>query len=136
MGEERIQVVKTWPEPRSFRDIPIFFGFVNFYQRFIQGFSRIAASLTSILKTMAGTPPRAVDNSSFLIFEAKLAFLRLKQASTKAPILHPFDPECYIRIETNAFGYVIGNILSQLTAENGQCHLVAFFSRKMIPAET
>ena len=29
----------------------VFIGFANFYRRFIQGFSRIATSLTAILKT-------------------------------------------------------------------------------------
>ena len=68
--------------------------------------------------------------------EAKLAFSRLRQAFTKAPILHHFDPERYIRIETDASGYTIGGILSQLIPESGQWYLVAYFSRKMIPAET
>ena len=48
---ERIEVVKDWPKPKSVRNIQVFLGFANFYQRFIQGFSRIAAPLTSMLKT-------------------------------------------------------------------------------------
>ncbi len=66
-------------------------------------------------------------------------------------ILHHFDPERYIRIETDASGYLIGGDLSQLTSDQrlsewdensfkssdvDQWHPVAFFSRKMIPAET
>lgn len=57
MEEERIEVVKTWPEPQSVRDIQVFIGFVNFYRHFIQGFSRIAAPLTSMLKTTSAVPP-------------------------------------------------------------------------------
>ena len=79
--------------------------------------------------------PKAPGNSNFLIPQAKLSFSWLRQAVTKAPILHHFDPECYIRIETDASGYAIGNILSQLTLESGHWHRVAFFSTKMIPAE-
>ena len=65
----------------------------------------------------------------------------MKQAFTEAPILQHFDPECHIRIETNASGYAIGGVLSQLTSDHltsnqGQRHPVAYFSRKMIPAET
>ena len=48
--DERIKVVKNWPEPTLVRDIQVFIGFANFYWRFIQGFSRIAVLLTSILK--------------------------------------------------------------------------------------
>ena len=120
MGEERIEAIKSWPEPKLIRDIQMFLGFANFYRHFIQGFSRITAPLTLMLKTTAGTPPRAVDNSSFLTSEAKLAFLRLRQTFTEAPILHHFDPKRYIRIETDASGYSIGGILSQLTTETGQ----------------
>ncbi len=141
MEEERIEAVKAWPEPKSIRDIQMFLGFASFYQRFIQGFSKIAAPLTSMLKTTSfpadvRIPLKAPGNSNFLTPEATLAFLRLRQAFTEAPILHHFDSECYIRIETDASGYAIGGILSQLTPEWGQWHPVAFFSRKMILAET
>ena len=75
--------------------------------------------------------------SDFLTPKAKLAFTELRQAFLKAPILHHFDPERHIRIETDASGYAIGGVLSQLTSDDsGRWHPVAFFSRKMIPAET
>ena len=66
MEEEKIQAVKTWPEPKSIRDIQVFLGFANFYQRFIQGFSKIAAPVTSMLKTTSdGTPPRPLTIPAF-----------------------------------------------------------------------
>ena len=75
--------------------------------------------------------------SDFLTPRAKLAFTELRQAFLKAPILHHFDPERHIRIEMDASGYAIGGVLSQLTSDNlGRWHPVAFFSRKMISAET
>ena len=61
---------------------------------------------------------KAFSNSNFLTFEAKLAFVWLKQAFTKAPILYHFDLKRFIRIETNASGYTIGDIFSQLTPES------------------
>ena len=48
--DERIDIVKKLPEPKSVWDIQVFIGFANFYQHFIKGFSRIAAPLTTILK--------------------------------------------------------------------------------------
>ncbi len=61
----------------------------------------------------------------------------MRQTFVKAPILNHFDPERHIRIETDASGYAIGGILSQLTPDNlGQWHPIAFFSRKIIPVET
>ena len=45
--------------------------------------------------------------------------------------------ERHIRIETDVLAYAIDRIFSQLTSDNlGQWHLIAFFSRKMILAET
>ena len=87
------------------------------------------------------------DGSKFLIPDARTAFNRLWLAFTEAPILRHFDLECHIRIETDASGYAIGGMLSQLASETrpdgvvtktdlGQWHPVAFFLRKMIPAET
>ena len=162
------------------RDIQVFIGFANFYRRFIRGFSRIAAPLTSMLKTTGSSDlaPRelgadevvggggkaddrnlskskksknaksriqtrvgATGEPTFLTPSAREAFNQLRQAFTEAPILRHFDPECHIRIETDASGYAIGGVLSQLTSDHltsdqGQWHLVAYFSRKMIPAET
>ena len=228
MEAKRIKVVKDWPEPKSVRDIQVFLGFANFYRRFIQGFSKIAAPLTSMLKTTNEPAPSRNDGSrsassrnnnsrpafgrndgngevdgfggdsvehakksgnpkgqnlaksrksskskkskgekskkppksgnspnfgvtetgpSFLTPKARIAFNRLRLAFTKAPIFWCFDPKCHIWIKTDALGYAIGGVLSQLasrTSPDGvvtktdldQWHPVAFFSRKMILAET
>ena len=50
MEAKRIQVVKDWPKPKLVCNIQVFLGFANFYWQFIQGFSRIAAPLTSMPK--------------------------------------------------------------------------------------
>ncbi len=61
----------------------------------------------------------------------------MRQAFVEAPILNYFDPERHIRIETDVSSYPISGILSQLTSNDlGRWHPVAFFSIKIIPAET
>ena len=220
--------MKDRSKPKSVCDIQVFLGFANFYWRFIQGFSRIAAPLNSILKTTGSSDepaPRKIDGSrsasrrnddnrpafgrndgdgkvigfggvehtkksgkskgqksaksrklsksrklkgkkskkpsksrnspnfniteagpSFLTPDARTAFNRLQITFTEAPILWHFDPEYHIRIETDALGYAIGRVLSQMTsgtspngvvikADLSQWHLLAFFSRKIILAE-
>ena len=78
-----------------------------------------------------------IGSSDFLTFGAKLAFTKLKHAFVKALILYHFDPEYYIRIETDVSGYVIGGVLGQLTLDDlGQWHPVVFFLQKMILAKT
>ena len=71
MGDEKIEAVRDWPEPKSIRDIQVCLSFTNFYLRFIQGFGKIAALLTSMLKTT-----RSAKNLSFLMAEnAKIGSL-------------------------------------------------------------
>ncbi len=77
------------------------------------------------------------QSGSFLTADARRVFTELRQAFVEAPIHNHFDPERHIQIETDAGGYVIGEIFSQLTSDDlGRWHWVAFFSRKMIPAKT
>ena len=51
--------------------------------------------------------------SKFLTFGAKLAFIKLRQMFFKALILHYFNPEYHIRIETDVLGLASGRVLSQ-----------------------
>ncbi len=94
--------------------------------------------------------------TDFLTSEAKTAFIHLPKAFTKAPILRHFDLKYHICIETNVLEYFISGVLSQMTLDQsffdyvthenlesnlskyeiGQWHLVAFFSKKMVLAET
>ena len=61
----------------------------------------------------------------------------MRQAFTKALILWYFDLKYHNQIETDALGYAIGEVLSQLTLDDlGLLHLVAYYLQKMIPVET
>ena len=87
-----------------------------------------------------------LEKPKFLTSKTKEAFNCLKQGFTKALILQYFDSECHIQIKTDASSYAIGEILSQLTpnqltldeaiGSNVDWHSVAYFFRKLIPAET
>ena len=92
-------------------------------------------------KSRIQTHIRATGKPIFLTPGARETFNQLKQAFTKAPILQHFDPEYHIRIETNASDYIIDGKLSylisdHLNSDQGQWHPIAYFSKKMIPAET
>ena len=73
------------------------------------------------------------QSRTFFTSNTRIAFIKLKQAFIKVPILNHFDPKYPIRIETNALGYTIDEIFNQLTSDNAiRWHLVVFFSQKMI----
>ncbi|KAI5608620.1 hypothetical protein C0J50_6594, partial [Silurus asotus] len=50
MDEGKVKAVWDWPIPETIKELQRFLGFANFYRRFIQGYSRIAAPLTSLLR--------------------------------------------------------------------------------------
>ena len=40
----------NWPTPRNVTDVRSFMGLVGYYMRFIEGFSKVAHSITSLQK--------------------------------------------------------------------------------------
>ena len=48
----------------------------------------------------------------FFTPKARLVFTQLRQAFVEAPILHHFDLESHIQMETDLSGYTIGSVLS------------------------
>jgi transposase InsO family protein len=126
MDPARIQTIKEWPEPKTYRDIQVFHGFCNFYRRFIEGFSQKALPLSSLLKGLdKGKKPGEVR----LEADAKQAFEALKEAFSGAPVLRHYNPMKPVVIETDASVTAMGAILSQ-EAEDGKRHPVAFWSSK------
>jgi len=66
--------------------------------------------------------------------EADRAFTELKERFTSAPILAHFDPEREVIVETDAWDFALGAVLSQRD-EGNHLHPVAFHSRRVMPAE-
>ena len=91
----------------------------------------------------------AIGEPNFLTPDDERAFNHLRLAFIETLILQHFDLENHIQIETDASDYAIGGVLSQLNLDynaspndlNGdksnfdQWHPIAYFSRKIIPAE-
>ena len=50
MNPQKVQAVVNWETPTCVKDIQIFIGFANFYQRFVQGFSKVVASLIALVR--------------------------------------------------------------------------------------
>ena len=131
MNPERVATIKDWPRPKTYRDVQVFLGFSNFYRRFIFGYSSIAAPLTSLLKgSKDGRKTGPLEWNK----DAEEAFQKLRHTFMTAPFLRHYDPHGRLRLETDASNFAMGAILSQ-PDEEGHWRPVAFWSRKMIPAE-
>jgi hypothetical protein len=93
----RVKTIQDWPQPRTVRDIRVFIGFMNYYRRFIAGFSRIALPLTILTQKAPGSarggPQMRREESQHLDIGEKgiAAFKSLKDAFLNVPILTHFE---------------------------------------------
>lgn len=116
-NQEKIAAILDWPIPRSLTALRGFLGLTGFYRRFVRNYCAIAAPLTNLLKVTKFT----------WTIEANTSFTNLKQSMTTTPVLALPDFTKSFSLETDAFAFAIGAVLSQ------EGHPLAFFSRKMCP---
>jgi hypothetical protein len=101
----KIQFIHDWQAPTTLTELQSFLGLDNFYRRFVLGFSHIAWALNQVTK--------GSGRANFMWGkEQKRAFDDLKHRLCSSPVLsfpnmqQPFD------IETDAFDYVVGGVLT------------------------
>ncbi len=122
----KVAVVAEWPQPREKKEVQSFLGFVNFYRRFIEGFSQVAHPLFDLTKK--DVPFRWSP-------ECDVAFEELKKRILSAPILVlPNDCQPF-RIKSDSSNFASGGVLQQLSEDDGKWHPVAFLSKSLTPVE-
>ncbi|MBW0467585.1 hypothetical protein O181_007300 [Austropuccinia psidii MF-1] len=124
MDQAKFQQILNWPPPRNLKALQSFIGFYNFHCFFIKNYSKKVSTLTSFLKKDSHFP---------LNEEALRHFHQLKEAFTTSPILSHFNPSLPTIVETDASGYGLGAVLSQVP-DSGK-HPIPFDSCKPLPEE-
>ncbi|GBG59111.1 hypothetical protein CBR_g32129 [Chara braunii] len=117
---DKIQAIQEWPEPRNVTDAHSFLGLAGYYQRFIKGYSKIAAHLTKL---------QCEDRPFDFGEEAQESFLALKVALLSAEVLRIYDPLLPTRVTTDASGYGIGAVLGQ--HDGVDWHPIEYFNKKV-----
>ncbi len=124
---KHLQAIQGFPPPADLKALQSFLGLVNFYRRFIPGAARILLPLTNAL--------RGGKRAKFVWDQAmQEAFLQAKQAVCRATQLSHPDPEAVISLAVDASNTHVGAVLQQ--AEGSAWRPLAFFSRKLDPAQT
>ena len=116
--------IKEWPQPKTVKDVQAFLGLANYNRKFVKDYSKLATPLTNLTRK---------DTGFKWDLDQKRAFERLKAACCEAPTLVMFDSTKPIQVETDASDLAIGACLTQ--ESDGTRHPIAYFSRKMTPAE-
>ena len=123
MEQEKIKAIKEQKTLTKVKDVESFLGFENFYKRFIQNFSHI----TKPLNELKGKK-KWIQNK-----DHQKAFDELKEKITSQLVLSFLRREEKFRVETDASGHAIEEILFQ--EQEGKWKPIAFLSRTMQPVE-
>ena len=121
---EKISAVHEWLTPTSISSLRSFLGLCSYYRRFVRGFSTIASPLHCL-----------TEKGKVFVWmqECDVAFQRLKQALSQAPVLtYPTSEDTFV-VDTDASNSGIGAVLSQV--QDGEEKVIAYFSRSLTKSE-
>src|SRR6266702_1111113 len=125
MDPVKVAGVDGWKPLKNLTELQGFTGFINFYRRFIKGFSQIAKPLNELTKkdvTWEWTPER------------QQAFETLKKLVCSEPVLLMPKLESPFKMEVDASSFAIGATLSQQD-ELQRWHPVAYYLETLSEAE-
>ena len=127
--EEKVTSIRDLPRPTTMCKLREFLGLINFHHRFIPNCAAILEPLNRML-SLTGSDARHLPWDD----RAITAFTAIKEALARATLLAHPKPHAPTRIMTDASDRAVGAILQQQIEDSWQP--IAFFSRKLLPAET
>ena len=113
---DKVQEVMNWKPPTTVRQIQSFLGLAGYYRRFIEGFSKIAKPMTSLL-----------EKGREFKWDEKCqdSFDQLKKRLMSPPVLVMPDLQKGFDIYCDACGQGLGCVLMQ------EGHVIAYASRQL-----
>ncbi|KAL5582147.1 hypothetical protein UlMin_014589 [Ulmus minor] len=120
MDMKKVRAIQEWKTPANVKELRLFLGLANYYRRFVEEYSKMAAPLTELLK-------KGVTWEWAIVCEA--AFQELKNAMMQDPVLALPDISKPFEVQTDASDFALGGVLLQ------EGHPVAYESRKLSGAE-
>ena len=120
MEEGKIKAIQEWDPPTKVPQLTSFLGLVNYYRRFINGYSARVAPLTDLLKK-----GRAWTWDE----KCQQAYEDLKKEVTEEPVLALPDHTKVFEVHTDASDFAMGGVLMQKRRP------IAFESRKLNDTE-
>ncbi|XP_068206239.1 uncharacterized protein [Palaemon carinicauda] len=120
-----VEAISGFPAPQNRRGVRRFLGMVGYYRRFVKNFSDIAHPLTNLLKK---------DVKFIWDEQCQESFDKLKASLMTFPLLRSPDFSLPFCLATDVSDVGLGAVLLQRLPD-GTTHTVAYFSKKLLPAE-
>ena len=121
--ESKIEAINNFQSPSCIKHLRSFLGLTNYYRKFIKNYAQYSKPLESICGKNNGKNLKWTD-------ECEVAFRKLKEQMTKAPVLAYPDFEKQFILDTDASFDTIGAVLSQKD-EYGSERVIAYGSHKL-----
>ncbi|CAC5395325.1 unnamed protein product [Mytilus coruscus] len=119
---DQIACVKTWLLPKSMTDVRCFLETCSYYRKFIKIFSEIARPLHKLRK-----------QRKIVLLIGPMNAMKLQMTLMSVPILGYPDMTKQFILDTDASGFGIGAVLSQI--HEGKEVVVAYYSKSLSKAQ-
>ncbi|GAA49140.1 transposon Ty3-G gap-Pol polyprotein [Clonorchis sinensis] len=124
--DDKLDAIRSFPLPTSFKQLKRFLGMINFYRRFIPKAASLLAPLTNLL---SGNP-----KTFHLTDSAISAFGQVKNSLMNSFKLFYLQPNSVLSLNVDASNDAVGAVLQQTI--NNIHQPLAFFSHKLSPTES
>ncbi|MEW8546424.1 MAG: ribonuclease H family protein, partial [Candidatus Thiodiazotropha sp.] len=134
----KLEAVRSWPVPKSVKDVRRFLGFTGYYRRFIEGFAAIARPLNNLLIGHATNPKVKKKSAQKRVpfkwgVEEQVSFDTIIDRLTNPPVLAYADYSLPFTVHTDASLDGLGAVLYQ--NQDGRERVIAYASRSLKPSE-
>ena len=128
----KTDALRILPAPDTILELQRWLGAINYYSPFLPRYAALMAPLTDLLKNI---PDKSRKSRAKLVWlpEHQAAFEAIRAALAAPPLLRLFDSRLPCKVSVDASKVACGGVLEQ--QEHGQWRPVAFYSRKLTPAE-
>lgn len=125
--EDKVHVIRNYPQPTTPKQLRQFLGLVNFYHRFIPSCAKTLSPLHSLL------PSTKTKGDLQWTPDALSSFTNIKDALANVTLLFHPVVNAPTSLMTDAFDLAIGAVLQQLI--DGHWQPLSYFSRKLTTTE-
>ncbi len=119
-NSKKMNAVRNWPSSKQVKKVQVFLELMNYYQKFVSNYAKIAEPLTQLMHK---------NKKWHWDKEQKNVFHTLKKSLNRTAHLRILNSTCKKVLKTNASDFTVGAWLYQIKDE--QQRLIAYQSRKL-----